>query len=153
MKTLLLGIALMVVSMGSQSAESTQDVEDFIAEYLRLWNAGDSATIAERIFRFDAPHPFAKRQGLQAEFDRLKSSGYSHSNTLGVKACWINANQALVELRYSRINTDGTVMLPKERSTLYFVRKTAEGLRINNLIAMSPGAKVSCTSSDQSVVR
>ena len=146
MKTLLLGIVLMMFSIRSDGTEGAHDVQAFIAEYLRLWNAGDAATITARMYQFDTPHPFSTQQGLQAEFDRLKGLGYSHSDTLGVNACWINTNQALVELRYSRIKQDGTSMPPRERSTLYFVRKTAAGLRINNLIAMSAGAKVTCTS-------
>jgi hypothetical protein len=126
--------------------ERAADVEAFMEEYLRLWNAGDSATITAKMMRFDGPHPFATQAGLQAEFDRLKASGYSHSKNLGIKGCWISATQALVELRYSRVKVDGTVMPPAERSTLYVVRKTPDGLRISSLMPMNPSTKVTCSS-------
>ena len=126
--------------------ERASDVEDFMREYLRLWNRGDAAAITERIYRFDAANPLGTKEGLQAEFVRLKTNGYSHSDTIAIKGCWINATQALVDLRYTRVKTDGTPMPPKERSTLYFVKKTADGLRINNLIPMNPSAALECAS-------
>lgn len=115
-------------------------------EYLRLWNAGDATTITSKLYRFDGPNAFATKEGLQAEFDRLKAAGYSHSDTASINACFINATQAIVVLRYARLKTDGTAMLPKDRSTLYFVKKTADGLRINHFIPMNATAKLDCSS-------
>jgi hypothetical protein len=145
-----LHLALMLLALiGASPAiadERAKDVESFMQEYLRLWNAGDSATITSRMVAFDAPHRFATKEGLQSEFDRLKASGYSHSNSLGIDACWINANQALAVLRYSRIATDGTPMPPQDRATLYIVKKLKEGLRISNLIPIDPTARIDCAS-------
>jgi ketosteroid isomerase-like protein len=123
-----------------------KEVEEFINEYLRLWNAGDAAAITERIYRFDSPNPLGTQQGLQAEFNRLKADGYHHSTVAGNSACLINPSFALVELRYSRIKTDGTPMAPANRATLYFVRKTADGWRISQLVPMNVTAKLNCSS-------
>jgi hypothetical protein len=137
---------LSTIPFATHAADSEREVVNLIEEYLRLWNAGDAAAITSSIYRFDAPHPFATKEGLQKQFDALKSAGYSHSDTLGIKACWINETQALVDLRYVRMKTDGTFMPPKERRTLYFVKKSDAGLRINNLVPMNAGTDFSCSS-------
>jgi ketosteroid isomerase-like protein len=148
MKTFLLMIFALIAaaSLPARADERASDVEAFMEEYLRLWNAGDAGTITEKAYRFDAPNPFASKAGLQAEFDRLKKAGYSHSQSTSIEACWINATQALVELRYTRIKRDGTAMPPNERSTLYFVKKSADGLRINHLIPMNATTRWDCAS-------
>ena len=148
MRALLFAIVLFVSVASSvvHADEKAKDVETFMEEYLRLWNAGDAGTITAKIYRFDGPNAFATREGLQAEFDRLKANGYSHSQKTSIKGCWINATQALVELRYSRLKVDGTAMPPNDRSTLYFVKKSADGLRINNLIPMNASANLACSS-------
>jgi hypothetical protein len=145
----ILSIALLLMSSALpsvQADERAKDVEALMEEYLRLWNAGEAGAITEKIYRFDGPNAFATKEGLQAEFGRLKASGYSHSEKISIKGCWINATQALVELRYSRLKVDGTAMPPKDRSTLYFVKKTVDGLRINNFIPMNATTKFECSS-------
>jgi hypothetical protein len=145
-------LQILVLSMLAMSVtpthadERAKDVESFMEEYLSLWNAGDSTAITEKIYRFDAPNALSTREGLQAEFDRLKAAGYSHSEKISINACFINATQALVELRYRRLKTDGTAMPPRDRSTLYFVKKTTDGLRINQLLPMNATAKLNCSS-------
>lgn len=139
-------VLLILIGASASADERAKDVESFMHEYLRLWNAGDSTTITSRMAAFDAPHPFATKEGLQSEFDRLRASGYSHSISLGIDACWINANQALAVLRYSRLAKDSAPMLPRERATLYVVKKIKEELRISNLIPMDPTARIDCTS-------
>ena len=110
----LVALALLILLGASPASadDRAKDVESFMQEYLRLWNAGDSATITSRMMAFDAPHPFATKAGLQSEFDRLKASGYSHSISLGIDACWISANRALVVLRYfgPEVNPDAPAM-------------------------------------------
>jgi hypothetical protein len=73
---------LMAVSMPVHADERVKEVERFMEEYLRTWNAGDTATITTQIYRFDGPNAFATQVGLQSEFDRLKANGYSHSKQL-----------------------------------------------------------------------
>jgi len=126
--------------------ERAKDVETFMEEYLTLWNAGDAATITARVYRFEKPNAFATKDGLQAEFNRLKADGYSRSEKISIRACWINQTQALVELRYTRLKVDGSAMPPKDRSTLYFVKRTVDGLRINDFIPMNATATFVCSS-------
>ena len=142
----LIAAAATIASAQAVADERAKDVVTFMEEYLRLWNAGDAAAITSKIYRFDSPNAFGTQEGLQSEFARLKADGYSHSDKINIEACWISATQALVDLRYTRLKTDGTAMPPKERSTLYFVKKTTDGLRINNLIPMNPTTHWSCSS-------
>jgi hypothetical protein len=85
--------------------------------------------------------------GLQAQFDRLKAQGYDRSAKTAIEACVIGPNLALAEFRYSRLKADGTPLPPKDRATLYVLRKFPEGWRIVQLLGMDASAKVSCTSS------
>ena len=55
-------------------------------------------------------------------------------------------DRALVEFRFSRLKADGTPLPPKDRATLYFVRKFPDGWRITQLIGIDATANVSCTS-------
>jgi len=129
--------------------EKAREVEAFMADYLKLWNAGDAKTITEKYYRFDRPNPWQQQVGLQAEFDRLKGQGYSHSDTTGLDSCLISRTEAMTELRYSRMKTDGAAMPPKDRATLYFARKFPDGWRITNFIPMSPTANLNCKSSTE----
>jgi ketosteroid isomerase-like protein len=143
-------IGLAVAALAALPAladERAREAEDFVREYVRLWNAGDAAAITSRIYRFDAPNnPMGTAAGLQRQFDQLKAQGYARSETLDVNGCLVSDNAALVELRYSRLKTDGTAMPPRERATLYQLRKSADGWRITELIPMDWNAKLNCTS-------
>jgi hypothetical protein len=151
MKSLLLLVLAMVsvTSLPARADERAADVEAFMEEYLRLWNAGDAETITQNIYQFDVANSFSTKEGLQAEFNRLKAEGYHRSEKISIKACWINARQALVDLRYLRLKVDGSAMPPKDRSTLYFVKKTPNGLRVNQLIPMNATTNLNCTSYTQ----
>ena len=114
--------------------------------YLRLWNAHDAAAITSRIYRFDAPNPMGDEAGLAAEFARLKGQGYDHSTTAGIEACIVGPDQALAEMRFSRLKADGTALPPKDRASLYLLRHFPDGWRITRLVPLSATAKVSCKS-------
>jgi hypothetical protein len=126
--------------------ERGKEVEAFMAGYLKLWNAHDAKAITERIYRFDGPNSMGTEAGLQAEFDRLKAQGYDHSENISIRACLVTPAQALVEFRFSRLKADGVALPPRERASLYMVRKFPDGWRINQLIGMNPTAHLTCTS-------
>jgi len=138
--------AVALASLPARADERGRDVEAFMREYLRLWNAHDAKTITERIYRFADTNPMGTQAGLQAEFDRLKAQGYDHSENISIKACMITATQAVVEFRFSRLKADGTPLPPKERASLYMVRKFPDGWRINLLLGMNPTARLNCSS-------
>ena len=147
MKRILAAIALAWALPSAAFADApAKDAEALMTEYVRLWNAHDAAAISSRIYRLGPGHPMGTQAGLQAEFDRLKAQGYDHSVTHALEGCLLTQGQALVQLRFSRLKTDGQPLPPKDRATLYILRKFPEGWRITDLIGMSPTAKLSCTS-------
>lgn len=123
-----------------------REVEAVMDEYLRLWNAHDAGAITDHVYRMPAGARMGTREGLQAEFDRLKAQGYDHSTKTAIEGCLIGKDDALAEFRFTRWKTDGTPMPPKDRATLYRLHRFDDGWRIVELIGMDASAKVSCRS-------
>ena len=147
MKRLACLAALAILVAGPVRADDRgAEVARFMEEYLRLWNAHDARTITERIYRFDRPTPMGTLSGLESEFARLKAQGYDHSDRSSIEACLVGRDLALVEFRFSRLKADGTPLPPKDRVTLYFVRRFADGWRITQLIGMDATANITCSS-------
>jgi ketosteroid isomerase-like protein len=147
MRRLILLAALVAAAAAPAHAdERGREVKAVMEAYIGLWNAHDAAAVTSHIYRFDAPNPMSDEAGLAAEFARLKSQGYDHSVISGIEACVIGPDQAMAELRYSRLRADGTPLPPKDRATLYLLRHFPDGWRITRLIPLSATAKVSCKS-------
>lgn len=141
-----LAVVLPVATGPALADERGAEVKAVMEDYLRLWNAHDAAAITARIYRFDAPNPMGGLAGLSAEFARLKAQGYDHSTDGGIEACIVGPGQALAEMRFSRLKANGDALAPKDRATLYQLRRFPDGWRIVRMIPMSASAKISCTS-------
>ena len=139
-------VAVAMLPVSATADGKAREAEAVVTEYVRLWNAKDAAAISSRIYRMRPDHPFATQAGLQAEFDRLKREGYDRSLTHSTETCLLTPNQALAQLRFSRLRANGEPLPPKDRASLYVLRKFPEGWRIVDLIGISPTAKLSCTS-------
>lgn len=139
------GFTMLAPSVTLADARASEP-EALLRQYVELWNAGDAEAISSRIYRLPPTNPFATRAGLEAEFARLKADGYSRSVTHALDGCLLTPTQAMVQLRFTRLKTDGAPLGPKDRATLYLVRKFPEGWRITDLIGMSPTARLTCTS-------
>ncbi len=146
-RLILIAAVLMSAATGAARAdERGAEVKAVMEQYLSLWNAHDAAAINARIYRLDPPNPMASEAGIAAEFARLKAQGYDHSTNAGIEACVVGPDQALAEMRFSRLKADGTALPPKDRATLYVLRRFPDGWRIVRLIGMSASAKISCKS-------
>jgi len=143
---LTLGALTLTTATSARADERGAEVKAFMEQYISLWNAHDAAAITQRIYRFDAPNPMGDLEGLSKAFARLKAQGYDRSTIGGVEACVIGPDQAMAELRFSRVKSDGTPLPPKDRASLYLLRRFPDGWRITRLIGMSATAKVSCRS-------
>ena len=122
------------------------EVARFMGEYSRLWSAHDAAAIIDHVYRLQGPNRMGDLAGLQAEFARLKAEGYDHSTEPSIEACVMGRDLALAELRFSRLKADGTPMPPKDRATLYVLRRFADGWRITQLIGFDATANFECRS-------
>lgn len=120
------------------------DMEYFMSEYLRAWNAHDAATIVKDFYRLDPSHRWSTIEGLQAEFDRLKAEGYDRSEIHSITGCVIDAETGQVELRFTRLKTDGTFMPPEQRVSVYQVRRFDDGWRATGMAALPAGESMKC---------
>ena len=73
---------------------------------------------------------------MRAEFDRLKSQGYTVSDIHGIVGCSLGPDTGQVELRFTRLTSDGGFMPPKDRTSLYKLRKFEDGWRVTGMSAL-----------------
>jgi hypothetical protein len=125
-------------------ADDKADMETFMAGYLELWNAHDAATITARIYRLDGNHPWSTKEGMQAEFDRLKAQGYAKSDITSITGCVLGPDTGQVELQYVRLKTDGSFMPPKDRASIYRVKKFPDGWRVTGFSGLPSGGRMEC---------
>jgi ketosteroid isomerase-like protein len=135
--------ATVALLAGSALAQAkAPEAEALIREYTALWNKGDAVAISSRIYKFDnAANPMQSKEGLQANFDSLKARGYHHSDIHAVDSCLAAPDLALVEMKFSRMKTDGSY-LAKDMTSIYTVKKLPEGWRIS---AMGGVPKLDCS--------
>lgn len=136
--------AALALSGAAFADERKDQVEAFMAEYLRAWNAHDAATIVERFYRLDGGHRWSTKEGLQAEFDRLKAQGYDRSEVESIIGCVLGPDTAQAEIRYIRLKTDGAFMPPKDRVSVYQLRLFPDGWRATGFAALAADAKMDC---------
>jgi hypothetical protein len=146
MKALSAALLIAIASLAAAPAfaDDKADVEAFMANYLKLWNAHDAVTISAKVYRLDPGNPWATEAGLRAEFDRLKADGYDRSDTSSITGCILTADTAQVELRYVRLRTDGSFMPPHDRVSVYRLRKFPDGWRVTGFTGLAAGAKMDC---------
>jgi hypothetical protein len=145
MKTLVAALTALALGAGLALAQDGKaEIEAVMAEYLKLWNAHDAKTITARIYRLDESHPWSTEAGLAKEFERLKGQGYSHSDTHGIRGCITGPDAGQVELRFTRLKTDGGFMPPKDRLSIYKLKKFPDGWRVVGLGAGDPVKGMEC---------
>lgn len=125
-------------------ADDRADMEAFMAEYLKAWNAHDAAAITSTYYRLDTDHAWSTQAGMEAEFARLRSQGYATSDIKSVTGCMVTADTGKVELRYTRLTTDGGFMPPRDRASIYQLRKFADGWRITSFAGIPADQKMEC---------
>ena len=143
MRAILVAAALAAITLPA-SADDKSDMEAFMHEYLKAWNAHDAAAITSRYYRLDGDHAWSTQAGMQAEFDRLKAQGYDRSDIQSVTGCVTGPDSGQVELRYVRLTKDGGFMPPKDRASIYRLRKFADGWRVTGFSGLPAGSKMEC---------
>ena len=146
MRLLQLGalVAAFACAAAPALADDREDMERFMSDYLVLWNAHDAAAIVDHFYRLDGDHPWRTTAGLTAEFDRLKAQGYDKSDIHGITGCVLTPDTGQVELRFTRLTTDGGFMPPKDRTSLYRLRKFEDGWRVTGMSALPAGERMTC---------
>jgi len=144
--TLRMGLiaAAIFAAIAPAHADDRADMEKFMADYLARWNAHDAAAITSNFYRLDGDHPWSTEAGMRAEFERLKSLGYTTSEIHGITGCVLGPDTGQVELRFTRLTRDGGFMPPKDRTSLYKLRKFDDGWRVISLGALPAGTRMDC---------
>jgi hypothetical protein len=135
-------IALADDTLGKDKAKS--EMEALMTHYIQLWNAYDAAAIEKQVYRLDPGHPWSTEAGLKAEFDRLRSQGYLKSEMSSITGCALGPDIGRVELRYTRWKTDGSFMPPKDRASVYELKRFADGWRAVGIKGLAADAKMEC---------
>jgi hypothetical protein len=125
-------------------ADDKADMEAFMAKYLERWNAHDAAAITSTYYRLEGAHPWSTPEGMTAEFERLKAQGYDKSDISGIRGCALSGDTGQVELRYVRLKADGSFMPPKDRASIYMLRKFPDGWRITGFRGMPADQTMDC---------
>jgi hypothetical protein len=139
-------VAVIIATLAPARADTRADMEKFMADYLERWNAHDAKTITTRFYRLDGNHPWSTEAGMRAEFNRLESQGYTVSDIHGIVGCSLGADIGQVELHFTRRTRDGGFMPPKDRTSLYKLRKFEDGWRVTGMSALPPGTHMECPS-------
>ena len=137
-------LAAIIIAAPPALADDRADMEAFMAEYLKAWNAHDAAAITSTYYRLDGDHAWSTKDGMEAEFARLRGQGYATSDIKSVTGCTLTADTGQVELRYIRLKTDGTFMPPKDRASIYKLRKFSDGWRITGFAGLPADQKMEC---------
>jgi hypothetical protein len=145
MRMAVIAVAMLATSAPAR-ADDRADMEKFMAGYLERWNAHDAAAITSRFYRLDGDHPWSTEAGMRAEFERLKSQGYTTSDIHSIVGCALTSDTGQVELRFTRLTRDGGFMPPKDRTSLYKLRKFGDGWRVTGLGALPAGTRMECPS-------
>lgn len=125
-------------------ADQRADMEAFMSDYLKAWNAHDAVAITSKYYRLEGDHPWGTEAGMKAEFDRLKSQGYATSDIKSVVGCVTGPDTGQVELRYVRLKTDGSFMPPKDRASIYQLKKFSDGWRVVGFAGLAANKAMEC---------
>ena len=139
-------VAAIIATIAPAHADDRAEMERFMADYLERWNAHDASAITTHFYRLDGNHPWSTEAGMRAEFDRLKSQGYTLSDIHGIVGCSLGPDTGQVELRFTRLTSDGGFMPPKDRTSLYNLRRFGDGWRVTGMSALPAGARMECPS-------
>ena len=134
-----------VAPRSGPSAEAPPQVASMMASYVDLWSPGDVARIVEEaysvpftIIRADGATTFEDEQALSEfltdTFEQLRARGYDRSTLNGYEACRVHGDIAVVEMNFTRLLEDGSVMGSPERTVTYVLRRTPSGFRIAGLV-------------------
>jgi hypothetical protein len=145
MKAALALLVPLLVAPPVRAQEGNREPEQFLRAYTEAWAAKDPALLSGRFYRFEDPNArMATQAGVAAEFARLAQAGYERSEIASIEGCKNSTDSALGLIRFTRLLRDGRPMPPKDRATIYSLRKFADGWRITAMGPFSPSDEFGC---------
>lgn len=150
-----------IISAHEQSAqappslsEATNEVEVHMNHYLRLFNNSQADRIAEDIYL--APIQMRKSgennhtvaistEEIQSQFntmfETIKSKGWVRSKSHGMNIRLGGQDLAFVDMRFSRLKSDGQPIPPAQRIASYVLVKQPNGWRIVSVLGQAPATE------------
>lgn len=117
----------------------------FMRGYTDAWNRHDSAAIAREFYGM-SEDVAAQSTSLERQFEALRAQGYTRSDIHSIEACLLSPAQGLAELRFTRLTADGGHLPPRDRASVYVLRRQEKGWRIVQLLGMDASADLACRS-------
>jgi uncharacterized protein (TIGR02246 family) len=117
-----------------KASERAPEIEALVADYLRVWNTKDAAAVWSRYYRLDPGHTLKSEADLVAMFESLVREGYDRTVIQSLEAWRLGPDEAVAELAYQRLKTDGEPMPPADRRSTYWLRRFEDGWRMTRLV-------------------
>lgn len=138
-------LASCAAPQAGQRVVAPPQIASMMANYVELWSRGEVERIVEEaysvpftIIRADGSMSFEDEQALSEfladTFAQLRARGYERSTLNGYETCRVHGDIAVVEMSFTRLLQDGSVMGNPERTSTYVLRRTPSGFRIAGLV-------------------
>lgn len=111
------------------------ELEAFVREYIRLWNARDAEAIWSRVYRLGPEGHVHSADEVKAWIAELSAQGFSHTDLHSVSASYVGPDEGAAEIRFTRVLNDGSVMGLPNRGARYRLIRFDDGWRI---VQMAP---------------
>lgn len=149
---LLAVVAACAAPTAVRRVQAPPQIAAMMANYVELWSRGDVDRILAEAFsvpftiiRTDGTTTYDDEQALSGflvdTFAQLRARDYARSTLNGYEACRVHGDVAVVEMNFTRLLRDGSVMGSPERTVTYVLRRTPAGFRIAGLVPHTDVAK------------
>jgi len=131
-------------------AQDEEEIQAFVREYVEVFNARASSTLAEDVFMTPAQvvtHALLTTVEIKDLFDQLYAGiepNWDHSIINNVDVCLAGPGLAFADLNYSRLDEIGKPILPVERASLLIIREIAGQWRIAGVHPHDAAKRVTC---------
>jgi ketosteroid isomerase-like protein len=130
--------------------QDEKEIQAFVREYVEVFNARASSTLAEDIFMTPAQvvtHALLTTVEIKDLFDQIYAGiepNWDHSIINKVDVCLAGPGLAFADLNYSRLDATGNPIQPLERASLLIIREIAGQWRIAGVHPHDAAKGVTC---------
>ena len=136
-------------------ASDAEDAEAKLYEYFEVFNQKDAEKVANVIYSTPVhigggtahrvlATPEAAVENLTNLYAQIEGQGWRESVIENLQTCVLSGTLALVDTRYSRMDSDGNPIPPAIRTTLYVVQKIDGDWRIVAFYGHDNESRPSC---------
>ena len=126
-------ILLITIAASGCAGLSPQNPDQALTTYIDYFHARDAESIAKKSWHIPArinDESMYSTESIKEIYDtlfaQLESENYDHSKILTKEIISINKNHAVINITFSRIKKDGSVMHPANREATYMMVRNKE---------------------------